>query len=436
MHAAVSLCFPTKQGRRSDFIDAVLHTSPTLFKGYKDMHNIIICRYHEIATKGDNRLMFEEKLIENLKYQCSSLDGLAYGRVRGRIYIRKKDRSAFSEQELQVIIEGLKRTAGLENFSPALECKPEMDEINLLVRNSVREYFDPILEKGTKVEFRVRARRSDKQFPLESKGIEIAVATEVEKIFGASNLKVNLTDAAITIGIEVREDNALVYYTTYHGAGGLPTGSNSPVLALLSGGIDSPVACKMIMTRGCHVDYLTFHSFPYTPMESLDKVKRLAEMLNKHQKPGTLYACNIANIQKKIRDVCNPKYRTVLYRRMMMRIANMICYRKRLYAIVTGESVGQVASQTVINLGTIDNAAEFVVIRPLCGMDKQETIRRATELGTFPISIEPAADSCTVFAPPSPAVAARLSRIEAEEALLGDMTELLEEAYNSAMESV
>ena len=306
-----------------------------------------------------------------------------------------------------------------------------MDEINGLVAASIHDYFDPVLAKKEKVRFRVRARRSDKTFPLRSKDIEIAVATKIEEMFGAARLKVDLTGAEVTVGVEVRDVNAMVYYTSYNGAGGLPVGSNSPVLALLSGGIDSPVACKMIMTRGCHVDYLTFHSYPYTPMESLDKVKRLAAILNKHQKPGTLYACNFSEIQKRIRDVCNPKFRTVLYRRYMMRIANMLCYRKHLYGIVTGESVGQVASQTVINLGTINNAAEFVVIRPLCGLDKLETIRRAEELGTFQTSIEPQPDSCTVFAPPSPSVAAKIPRIEEEEALLGDMRELLDQAYSS-----
>lgn len=395
------------------------------------MYNSIICRYHEIATKGDNRTMFENKLIDNLKYQCAKLDTLRYIRVRGRIYIRKKDDSMFTEEELAVIKEGLHRCSGLESFSPALECKPDMDEINALVAASIHDDFDPVLAKKEKVRFRVRARRSDKTFPLRSKDIEIAVATKVEEMFGASRLKVDLTGAEVTIGVEVRDVNAMVYYTSYNGAGGLPVGSNSPVLALLSGGIDSPVACKMIMNRGCHVDYLTFHSYPYTPLESLDKVKRLAAILNKHQKPGTLYACNFSEIQKKIRDVCNPKFRTVLYRRYMMRIANMLCYRKHLYGIVTGESVGQVASQTVINLGTINNAAEFVVIRPLCGLDKLETIRRAEELGTFQTSIEPQPDSCTVFAPPSPSVAAKIPRIEEEEALLGDMRELLDQAYSS-----
>ncbi len=395
------------------------------------MYNTIICRYHEIATKGDNRSMFEEKLIDNMKYQCASLENISFKRVRGRIYIRKKDESAFSEEELKMIQEGLHRCAGLESFSPALECKPDMTEICSLVTQSIHEHFDPILALRPRVEFRVRARRSDKSFPLRSKDIEIAVATHIEAMFGEEHLKVNLTHAEVTVGVEVRDVNALVYYTSFNGAGGLPVGSNSPVLALLSGGIDSPVACKLIMNRGCHVDYLTFHSYPYTPMESLDKVRKLAAILNRHQKPGTLYACNFSEIQKKIRDVCNPKFRTVLYRRYMMRIANMICRRKRLYAIVTGESVGQVASQTVINLGTIDNAAEYVVLRPLCGLDKMETIRRAEELGTFQTSIEDFPDSCTVFAPPSPSVAAKLYRIEAEEALLGDMTELLERAYES-----
>ena len=395
------------------------------------MYNIIICRYHEIATKGDNRSMFEEKLVENLKYQCASLETVGFQRVRGRIYIRRKDSGMFTEKELAVIHEGLSRCSGLESFSPGLECKPDMEEIFRSVSAGIHEFFDPVIAEKDRVEFRVRARRSDKTFPLCSRDIEIAVATHIEKLFGEQHLKVNLNHAEVTIGIEVRDVNALVYYVVYPGAGGLPVGSNSPVLALLSGGIDSPVACKLIMNRGCHVDFLTFHSYPYTPMDSVDKVRRLAAVLNKHQTPGTLYSCNLSAIQKKIRDLCNPKFRTVLYRRYMMRVANMICARKKRFAIVTGESVGQVASQTVVNLGTIDAAAEYVVLRPLCGLDKLETIRRAEQLGTFQISIEPMPDSCTVFAPPSPSVAAKLERIEAEEKLLGDMTGLLEEAYDS-----
>ena len=400
------------------------------------MYTCFICRYHEIATKGENRRMFEDKLIENLRYQCQTLEGLsglAFPRVRGRVYIRREDGEPFPAEQVEKIINGLSRCAGLENFSPALECVPELEKILELVKTSASEQFQPVIERKGRAKFRIRARRSDKTFPVVSKDIEIAAAAVVYRLFPEEQLKVDLTNPDISVGIEVRDVNALVYYEIFPGQGGLPTGSNSPVLALLSGGIDSPVACQMIMNRGCHVDFLTFHSYPYTPMESLEKVRRIAAKLNTFQKPGTLYACNLSEIQKKIRDLCTEKYRTVLYRRMMMRIANMICSRKQLFAIVTGEAVGQVASQTVINLGTINAAAEYVILRPLCGMDKLETIRRAEKLGTYELSIEPQPDSCTVFAPPSPSVAAKLFDIEREESRLGDFQPLLEKAYGEML---
>ena len=396
------------------------------------MYTCFICRYHEIATKGDNRRMFEEKLIDNLRYQCQTLEeisGLTFPRVRGRIYVRREDKAPFTGEQIEKITSALSRCSGLENFSPALECEPAIEQILALVRESAGEQLQPVIDRKGYVKFRIRARRSDKRFPMMSKDIEIAAATEISKMFKDEELEVDLTHPDISVGIEVRDINALIYYQVFPGPGGLPTGSNSPVLALLSGGIDSPVACQMIMNRGCHVDFLTFHSFPYTPMASLEKVQKIQKKLNTFQKPGTLYACNLSEIQKQIRDLCTEKFRTVLYRRMMMRIANMLCRRKKLNAIVTGEAVGQVASQTIINLGTIDSAAEFVMLRPLCGMDKLETIRRAEKLGTYELSIDPQPDSCTVFAPPSPSVAAKLFDIEREEAKLGDIQPLLEKAY-------
>lgn len=400
------------------------------------MFTCFICRYHEIATKGDNRRMFEDKLIENLRYQCQTLEeisGLTFPRVRGRIYVRREDKAPFTEDQVEKIKTALARCSGLENFSPALECEPDMEQILNMVRKSAGEYLSPVIDQKGFVKFRIRARRSDKKFPLVSKDIEIAAASVISEMFPREQLKVDLSNSDISVGIEVRDINALIYYQVFPGPGGLPTGSNSPVLALLSGGIDSPVACQMIMNRGCHVDFLTFHSYPYTPMASLEKVQKIARKLNTFQKPGTLYACNLSEIQKQIRDLCTEKFRTVLYRRMMMRIANMICHRKKLNAIVTGEAVGQVASQTIINLGTIDAAAQFVMLRPLCGMDKLETIRRAEKLGTYELSIDPQPDSCTVFAPPSPSVAAKLFDIEREEAKLGDIHALLEKAYSEML---
>ena len=309
------------------------------------MYKSIVCRYHEIATKGHNRSMFENKLITNMRILCEydGIAGLVFQRIRGRIFIRKLKNGVFSSGELEKVKDVLSRSFGLESFSPVIECEPDINRILDVIGESAKETFEEKLKTCSVVQFRTRARRSDKTFPLCSKEIEIEAATRLQEIFG-EKIKVNLDHPEVSIGVEVRDKIALVYYETFKGPGGLPVGTNSHVLALLSGGIDSPVACHMTMKRGCHVDFLTFHSFPYTPMESVDKVKRLASVLNRYQKKGRLYSCNISELQKLIRDNCNPRYRTILYRRQMMRIAEKICRFQKLNAIVTGESVGHCKS--------------------------------------------------------------------------------------------
>jgi thiamine biosynthesis protein ThiI len=223
-----------------------------------------------------------------------------------------------------------------------------------------------------------------------------------------------------------------LYFDSLKAAGGLPVGSNAPMLALLSGGIDSPVACHMTMKRGCHVDFLTFHSYPYTPRGTVEKVQRIADLVNQFQTPrGILYACNISEIQKLIRDNCDPRYRTVLYRRIMMRIASKLCTEKKRFAIVTGESIGQVASQTVENMSVIEKASDYLIVRPLCGFDKNETIRRAEAIGSFETSIEPMPDSCTVFAPDSPVLRAKLHTVEYEESKIPDLENAIQQAYDT-----
>lgn len=397
--------------------------------------NTIICRYNEIATKGNNRGMFESKLAENIKYFCKKVCRVHASRVRGRIFLHKEDLSEFTDDETAGITENLKRCFGLDSFSFCLEGKPDMNVITDMVRKSAPYYFEPKLkETDRKLKFRTRARRSDKSFPLHSRDIEINMATLIHSMFGET-VEIDLTEPDISIGIEVRENTAIVYYETIKSAGGLPVGSNSPALALLSGGIDSPVACNMMMKRGCRLDFLTFHSFPYTPKESVEKVARIAAIVNRWQMPGTLFACNISEIQKLIRDNCTPKFRTVLYRRVMMRIAAMLCRKRELNAIVTGESAGQVASQTIENMSVIDQSTDVLILRPLCGMDKNETIKRAVEIGTFETSIEPMADSCTVFAPDSPVLRAKLHTAEWEESRIPDYAGALQQAFDS-MEAV
>lgn len=391
------------------------------------MYNCIICRYHEIATKGNNRSMFEARLIENITEQLAGIEGIDPQRIRGRIFVRKKGAVPFNGNEIGLIKERLPKVFGLESFSPALECAPEREAIFGLVEKSAPSIFSAHFEeKSGKVSFRIRARRSDKSFPLRSKEIELESASIIGRLFGEERLEVDLMDADITVGIEVRERNAFVYYEVCDAPGGLPVGSNSPVLSLLSGGIDSPVACHMVMGRGCHVDFLTFHSHPYTPMDSVEKVKRIVRALNSYQRMGRLYSCNLAELQKMIRDMCTPKFRTVLYRRMMLRVAERLCMKKGYMAIVTGESVGQVASQTVVNMNTIDAACGMLVLRPLAALDKNESIARARKIGTYDISIEQVPDSCTVFAPPAPAVAAKLPLVERDEERLGNWESVLQ----------
>ena len=385
------------------------------------MYNTILCRYNEIATKGHNRSMFENRLAENMRRICERISSINISLVRGRMFIRRKDGADFTETETERLSEALAKCYGLDSFSFCLEGEASMESVLAMVEKSAPLHFR---SEGVTV-FRTRARRSDKSFPLDSKQIEIAVATKVEELFGAGSVKVDLEEPEVSIGIEMRSRNSLVYYSVTKAPGGLPVGSNAPVLALLSGGIDSPVACTMLMKRGCHVDYLTFHSFPYTPEGSLEKVKRLAAIIDTWQTPGTLYACNIAPVQKLIRDNCDAKYRTVLYRRMMMRIASILCERHGLSAIVTGESVGQVASQTIENMSVIERASDYLVIRPLCCFDKLETISRAESLGTFTTSIEPMPDSCTVFAPPSPVIRSKLHTVEFEESKIPGMLDAL-----------
>lgn len=392
------------------------------------MFNCIICRYHEIATKGDNRSMFESRLMDNIMMQIRSVIDASVYRIRGRVFVRKTDRSSFNDGELEIIKKGLVKVFGLESFSPAYECKKDIDQIFQGVEMTAPSVFNRHYEKGKKsVSFGVKARRSDKTFPLRSQEMEIKAAEIIEKLFGAERLTVNLRNPDIWVGVEVRETCSFVYYEVYDGPGGLPVGSNAPVLAMLSGGIDSPVACYMAMKRGCQVEYLTFHSHPYTSMDSVEKVKRIAAQLNTYQHPGRLFSCNLAPIQKLIRDLCIPKYRTVLYRRMMLRVAEAVCNREKLYAVVTGESIGQVASQTIVNLATISAASQILILRPMIGFDKRESIRYAEKIGTYAMSIEPVADSCTVFAPPQPSVAAKLHFIECEERKLGDWKAVIEE---------
>ena len=389
------------------------------------MYNCIICRYHEIATKGNNRGMFERCLVENIRHLLKSLSGIRVSRVRGRVRVERTDNGPFTAEELQVIKSQLRKCFGLENFSPAVITEVDMEKIRPIAAELAAEAVNSFADG--KAAFRVRARRSNKRFPLTSKDIEIDLVSAVAEKTGTDRFTIDLSNAAdITLGCEVRDEFAVLFMESISAPGGLPVGCNPRVMTLLSGGIDSPVAAWLIMKRGSPCDFITFHSAPYTPPETVEKVQRVAAKLNEYQMWGTLCIANLSEFQKAVRDNCKEKFRTVLYRRAMMRIAEIVSRHRKCHALVTGDSLGQVASQTVPNMYSVGKAVDMLVLRPLVGSDKLDCIRLAEEIGTFDISNVQVPDSCTVFAPSSPCTASEPEILEQEEAKIPDYWQILE----------
>lgn len=387
--------------------------------------NAILCRYDEIAIKGRNRSKFEDRLVENLRRLARGVEDLKISRVRGRLWVRRGDGAVFPQSDLKIMINHFPDAFGLSSFSPGVVCAPEMTEIKRVVADNLEAVFEPAIKRLGRPAFRIAARRGDKSFPMTSNEVEIALADVVGERYGGEALRVDLSNPDVTLGCEIRHEFAFIYHETIYGPGGLPVGANSPVLALLSGGIDSPVACYMVMKRGCSVDYLTFHSSPYTPPETVDKVRRVAKRLNELQTPARLYVCNLSPVQKMIRDECAERFRTILYRRMMLRVAESLANEKRRMALATGEAIGQVASQTIENMNVINASVDMLVLRPLLGMNKMEVVDIACRIGTFNISKEQVPDSCTVFAPKAPATKSTVKRIIGEEEKLGDFNAVL-----------
>lgn len=390
------------------------------------MYNSIICRYHEIATKGNNRNMFERCLVENIRHLLRDAAPCRVHRVRGRVWVEPAHDGDFTREELKAIRPQLAKAFGLESFSPAARVAVDMDAIRAKAVELAPEVLNPVFAEKPAVTFRVRARRSFKKFPFRSQEIEIDLVSAIAKPFGDDRFRIDLKHAEYTLGVEVRDEFALLYWDEFKAPGGLPVGSNPRVLTLLSGGIDSPVAAWMIMKRGCPTDFITFHSAPYTPPETTDKVRGIAGFLNGWQIHGKLHLCNLAPLQKLIRDFCTERFRTVLYRRAMLRIAEQVARQTDCRALVTGEAVGQVASQTLVNMNTINRAIDMLVLRPLVGTDKLETIRIAEMIGSYDLSNTQVPDSCTVFAPSSPATATPESLAEAEERKIPDYPAILE----------
>ena len=386
------------------------------------MEHVYVIHYHEIALKGRNRALFLRQLQKNI---CRATK-VSIGQVKiasGRLIVeiaalptKNRDVSNFAAQNLETsnfssprndIKLALRRVFGISSFASAVLVKADYDEI----QNAIKTFILPSLEVFST--FAIAASRGDKQFAMTSHDLEVKLGDFIRTEFGK---KVDLTHPEVTFYVEIFQGGALVYIDKIPGAGGLPVGTQPKVAVLLSGGIDSPVAAYRVMKRGAPVLGVHFHSHPFTSRASIDKVKELARILASYGGLNKSYLIPFADAQKIIVQKTAPKYRVLLYRRLMLRIAEQIAARENALGLATGESIGQVASQTIENLRVINAAAQLPVFRPLIGYDKEEIIAEAKKIGTFEISILPHDDCCTVFMPKNPATRARLIDVEGEEA--------------------
>ena len=359
----------------------------------------ILVHYSEVALKGRNRSWFVHRLVRNLH---TALAGLHVKEVRtpiGRIEIVLGQESAMPE-----IRDRLSRVFGVANYAAAMHIPRDFDGMAEAIVATL-----PPQESARS--FSVHVRRADQKFLTPSPELARDLGS---KVWHARGWKVDLENADLVIGVEIIPGGAYCYVGREPGPGGLPTGTAGRVVALLSGGIDSPVAAWRMMKRGCHVTLVHFHSVPFLSNASQEKVRRLAEVLTRYQLRSRLYMVPFGELQRQVTLSVPGDLRVVVYRRLMLRIAQRIARDVRARALVTGDVIGQVASQTLDNMTVIDRATHMTVLRPLVGFDKEEIIEQAQRLGTFDISILPDQDSCTLFTPRHPETHAQ--RVAVEEA--------------------
>ncbi|PCH79413.1 MAG: tRNA 4-thiouridine(8) synthase ThiI [Planctomycetota bacterium] len=381
----------------------------------------LIVRYHEIALKGGNRPMFEKRLERNLRAALKSFDGVQVRRIRGRMLVQADGSPARLE-------EAAARVFGLANLSTAWEVEPDLEAIAATGRELVEHALTHQYAGLKEVPFRVTVNRAAKSFPHTSVECDRAIGDLVVPHF--PRLRVNLKAPILELEVDIRDEGTWVFSGRHPGPGGLPVGVMGRVMCLLSGGIDSPVASWLAMKRGMRVDFVSFYSYPHVGPRTRDKIIRQVENLSRWQPQATLNIVPFAAIQEAIRDNCPPSYRTVLYRRAMQRIATKLAFRSKCKALITGESVGQVASQTLENIRVIEEASGLPVLRPLVTFDKQEAIDIARRIGTFETSNLPAPDCCTVFQPEHPILYGKLEEALAAEAAL-DINQLTIDAVRA-----
>ena len=387
------------------------------------MKEIILLKAGEIALKGLNRSVFEDRLAKNCKFRLKHLGRFQITRAQSTMYCEPLD----EDIDIDEAVETLQTVFGFSKMSRACVVEKNMDAI----KAAAAEYLEPVLRDCRT--FKVEAKRSDKAFPLKSPAICAEVGGYLLSRF--PHLRVDVHQPDFTVYVEIRDKNAYIHGPQLDGAGGMPVGSSGRAMLLISGGIDSPVAGHMMAKRGLELQAIHFAAPPYTSEYARQKVITLCREVGRYAGRIKLHVVGFTHVQEQIRDLCPEEYFTIIMRRYMMKIAERIAREEGCGALVTGESLAQVASQTLYALGCTDVAAELPVLRPVIGMDKNEIIAVARRIGTFETSILPYEDCCTVFTPRHPRTRPKLREVLRaeerldEEALLADALSKVESFY-------
>ena len=379
------------------------------------MNDIILLKLGEIVLKGLNRKSFEQKLMSTVRRRLEPIGKFRVYCLQSTVYVEAQEDGA----DMDAAFAALKKVFGVIKLSRAAACEKDRDAIAALAIEYLREDMERVRS------FKVESKRSDKSFPLTSIQLSQYVGGLLAEAY--PNVQVDVHEPELTVHLEVRDLAAYVHATPVPGAGGMPVGSNGVAVTLLSGGIDSPVSTYMIAKRGVRLIPVHFFSFPYTSQQAKDKVVELGRQLTEYCGRMTLEVVPFTHIQEEIRDKCPEEYFTLIMRRFMMRIAERIADANGAKAVVTGENLGQVASQTMEAMASTQAVIDMPVLQPLIGMDKEEIVTLARKIGTFETSILPYEDCCTVFTPRHPRTHPKLKDVEAAESAL-DIAALVDEA--------
>ncbi len=388
------------------------------------MNEIILVKNGEIALKGLNRGSFEDVLIRNIKWRLKNVGKFNIKKAQSTIYIAPSS----SDIDLDEACDQLKKVFGIAAFSRALVTKKDLD----VIKADAVEYLKDVLPYAKT--FKVVAKRADKTFPYKSPELQQELGGVLLEAY--PTLKVDVHNPEITVTVEIRETSAYVHAKVIQGAGGMPVSSSGEAMLLVSGGIDSPVAGYMMARRGLKISAMHFVSPPYTSDRALQKVETLCEKLSDYVGDINFYCVPFTKLQEAIRDNCPEELFTIIMRRLMMIIAIRVSEREKIPALITGESLGQVASQTVYAIASTNAASDRPVFRPLIGMDKKDIVTIARQIDTFETSILPYEDCCTVFTPKRPKTRPTLKYVEDSQALF-DFEPLLNEAIeNTAIKTI